>query len=241
MALKPVQSTGPTRTERIQQALSHLSEEAPATVLATVIDELANHIHRSTRDEQDPIREALTGLRNHPNAVAALRARFEASASRDFRNRFLTLQILGHLKLTEALPFLDDLVWQPLPRKRPGRCVHSSARQLEERLRVKAVHGIAFLRLPASDEALFRIMQTHPSLSVRVAAIDSYSWNAGDSREAAERLQALLSPAYHPYIQRPRFHRGVNYADFDRRMYAWMKRWAPKGKLPTQPDPGSEA
>ena len=96
----------------------------------------------------------------------------------------------------------------------------------------KAVQGIAYLRDAngGQDEAAVReiisIIQTHPSRSVRIAAIHARMRNHGDTAEAAATLYKLIPQEFHPYVEMPRFHRGMNRNVFDTRLKAWRDKWA---------------
>ena len=144
--------------------------------------------------------------------------------------------MLGALRREDAFEGLANIAWKALPPS-PARvrCVQVTPRAREETIQSKAVQGIAYLRSERAFAEAERIMREHESVAVRVEAIDAWMWNKGDADDAAARLYSLLPPQYHPYVERPRFHRGMDAARFEERMLAWMRRWAPKGKLPANP------
>ena len=93
-------------------------------------------------------------------------------------------------------------------------------------IRVKAVHGLAYLRTDESDEAIIDIMRYHESIAIRITAIDSYMWNNGDSEVAAQQLYIALPINLHKFVQRPRFRRGMDRAEFNAQLNDWQAQWA---------------
>jgi hypothetical protein len=163
--------------------------------------------------------------------VASLIAHYEKLPSGDHGQRLTTLQLIGELQRPDTQPFLHKTIWAPLP-NRPPEDEELTERDYEEMMRVKAVHGLAYLRTPDADKAVLEIMQRHESTAVRIAAIDSYMWNKGDSESAGQGLYRRLPEDLHKFVQRPRFHRGMDPDIFKAQLQAWQKRW---GSAPRQP------
>jgi hypothetical protein len=90
---------------------------------------------------------------------------------------------------------------------------------------VKAVEGIGYMRVEEGFNLLIDIMLNHESDVVRIAAVDAYMWNHNDSASAAETLYGALPPELHKYVQRPRFHRGMNVDEFNRQLASWIEKW----------------
>jgi len=71
------------------------------------------------------------------------------------------------------------------------------------------------------------VAQQHPSRAVRIAAIDAYMWNHGDTAEAAAHIYSALPESDHKYVTRPRFYRGMNREVFPTRLREWREKWGP--------------
>jgi hypothetical protein len=100
-------------------------------------------------------------------------------------------------------------------------------------VQVKAVQGLAYLATPQADAAVREVIVKHEALHVRVSAIDAYMWNHGDSPETAAELYRLLPADLHRYVERPRFHRGMDHQEFTRRLRAWQQKWGSQPQSPT--------
>ncbi len=167
-------------------------------------------------------------LKDQPHIVSSLVKYYETLPKTEYAHRLRTLEFIGELQRTDALPFLQAAIWEPLPEGQP-LIEGLSTRDLEEILRVKCVHGVSYLRTTESRNAAIDIMLRHESTAVRIAAIDSYMWNSNDSQEEAKRLYALLPQDLHMFIEQPRFHFGVDRQEFNTRLRAWREKW---GKTP---------
>lgn len=228
--------------EKASNRIRKLVDEIPKAVsqqdIESKMDTIFAEIGRTRRQDMELVHEALVGLRGQPNVVPALINRFNSLLLERFHDRMLTVQIIGELQRPDALDFLRSVVRKPLPpivpSREPGLI---TLRGNEEIIMVKAVQGIAYLRDAngGQDEGALKeilsIIQTHPSRSVRIAAIDAYMWNHGDTTEAAATLYKLIPQEFHPYVEMPRFHRGMNRNVFDIRLKTWRDKWADqKGK-----------
>ena len=195
-----------------------------------------NAVRRSLPHERVALLAAIDALRSHPHATTGLVEHYQSFGEVGYRERFTIVQILGALRHDDAAAFLASLIWRPLPPRLPRvKCRDTSPYALEVRVRAKATHGLAFRRTPPAYADCERIMLEHESTAVRVAAIDAYAWNQGDSRQARERLYAILPQAFHPYVERPRFHRGMDIDVFELCTLQWMRRWCTDGRLPPNP------
>jgi hypothetical protein len=208
---------------QILDVVRSLPPAAPAESLKVRIDTLLLEIERSTKDEMPIVRQAIDVLRAQPRAIESLTSYYASLPVLDRGRRGLALQILGELRSERALPFLLRVVQGALPAR--DRTHDLSTRDLEEIVHVRAVHAIGYLRTPRAYQELIRIMQTHDAFAVRIAAIDTFMWNQGDTGEKAAELQAILPDSLHPYIERPRFYSGMDMYAFDERLAEWRKRW----------------
>jgi hypothetical protein len=167
---------------------------------------------------------ALAALRNQPHLIASLIGHYDKLSRSDHAQRVTTLGMIGELQRTDATAFLHKTIWTPLPEAQPLE-EGPTPRDLEEIVLVKAVHGLAYLRTAEADKALIEVMQRHESIAVKIAAIDSYMWNHNDADAAAQQLYELVHTDLHKFVQRPRFHRGMDAKRFNEQLVAWRKKW----------------
>jgi hypothetical protein len=179
-------------------------------------------IGSSTRADMPIVRQALAELRRRRNAVPAIARSLNRARRADFVWRRSLLEVLGELQREDAFPVLRAVAWAPLPDREENAGEQMTARDHEEMLESVAVRGLAFIRtdagdfVPAIDDEVVKLAAQHPSLVVRLAAIDAFLWNHDDSAAARLRLQESLPQEMQQYITRPRRERGMDPEAFER-------------------------
>jgi hypothetical protein len=219
------------RPTAILDLVRDLPANAPTAMLLEATPELLSEIGRSNRRELPLVREAIALLRSQENVVAALAKTYENLPQEAFQRRLLVLQVVGETQRLDALHFLREVAWGPLPPASYVPCVGLSPRDYEEIIQSKAVQCIAYLRDdngdydPAVTAEVEKLILAHQSPSVRINAIDAYMWNRRDSQWAALTLYRKLPKDYRKYVARPRFDRGKNRDVFISQLETWRKRW----------------
>ncbi|HKV06756.1 MAG TPA: hypothetical protein VJ725_01375 [Thermoanaerobaculia bacterium] len=219
---------------RLRQVVADLSPAASADEMELALFNLLPQIYQATNQDLPVIAEVVASLRQQPAAVEAMARQYRQVPAEAIEQRLMVLGILGEMKRPDALAHLREVVWAPLP-PADSQAESLSARDFEEMVQVKAVQGLAYLATPQADAAVREVIKDHEALHVRVSAIDAYMWNHGDSAKTAAELYRLLPADLHPYVERPRFHHGMDREDFTRKLRAWQKKW---GSQP-QPAPPS--
>lgn len=211
---------------RLLSLVSALPANASEGDLSRALDSLLPEVFTATNQDLPAIAETVAALRQQPGAVQALAKRYRELESGDFDQRLLTLGLVGELKRPDAAAFLGEVVWAPLPARQDAPEGLLNERELEEMVQAKAVQGLAFVASSETDQAVREVMLKHPARHVRVTAIDAYLWNHGDQPEVAKELYELLPAELHPFVERPRFHAGVDPKEFAALLAAWQQKWA---------------
>ena len=87
---------------------------------------------------------------------------------------------------------------------------------------------------PTGDfSSVFNLSQNHTSKMVRLAAMDAYMWNNGDTTEAASTLLAHVNVAEQKFVRRPRRYRGMDAMAFEQQLMALYA--ANPADLPPEP------
>lgn len=225
---KRVPPPPPPTSQLPQPDLSPILNNIPPNASREQVDRgVADFIAAFSKARSGDLRrftDALAALREQPQLVASIVAHYQRLPQPDHTQRITTLAILGELRRPDALPFLQQTVWAPMP-SRQSRAEGLSSRDFEEMVIVKAVQGLGYLRTPESDRALVDVMQRHESHAVKLAAISSYMWNHNDSSEAAQALYQVLPADLHKFVERPRFHRDMDRNRFNEQLKAWQQKW----------------
>jgi hypothetical protein len=178
----------------------NLKPDEPKERLESLLPAFLGELRRAAKEDMPSAYEAISLLGQQPRAFSAMYEYYNQIPATDYPGRLFVLSIIGEMRKPEALPMLRGLVWSPLP---PGkRNVYLSKRQLEAIIKVKAVHGIAYLRTEEAYQELRKIIQTHESPIVRIGAIEAYKWNRGYHEETLAELRRILPEQYHSYVNR---------------------------------------
>lgn len=212
-------SVAPEKNRALGLTLS-IKPTAKVEDINAILPAIITEIARGAPRDLPSIREAMGILSRQPYAHAAFQSYYRALPPANYRERLFALALIGELRAHESFPLLREVVWSPLP----GTPTVSdqqdgmSERRSEETVRIKAIHGIGYLRTEEAFEELKRIMREHESKILRASAIDTYLWNRGDAPEAIAELTKLLPKEFHPYIGVVRFHKGVTAQEFSRKL-----------------------
>lgn len=211
--------------------MKKLPSKASREELDKGLEEILHEIELSTRGDISLIREAVARLRDQPKIIEALSDVYRSTPKVAFQKRYLMLSIIGELQRPDALKFLTEVVWAPLPPAESIKADNITQREYEEILQSKAIQGIAFLRNDVGEQnedavtETINVMQSHPARLVRISSIGAYMWNHGNSTKASTKLYSILPSEYHPYVEMPRFYQGINRKTFRKHLQNWRKNW----------------
>lgn len=215
----------PLDAAKLRSTVTALPANAAAAEVSKAIQTLLPDLLGASVGDAQTVADILKELGKQPQAVSAFAQSYRRLPPQAFEERLLTIGMVGELKRAESLPFLREVISAPLPAKDPSAAERLSQRELEEMIQAKAVQGLAYLGTKEADAAVRDVMLKHESEHVRQTAIDAYMFNHKDSPEVAKELYAILPQELHPYVERPRFHAGMDLKEFDERVRAWQEKW----------------
>jgi hypothetical protein len=93
-----------------------------------------------------------------------------------------------------------------------------------QRLQAKAVEGIAYRGSPDADAIVLDTIISHPSQTVRAAAIDAYLWNRGDTPEARLAILQIANANDKQFIDRIRREEGEAAASFNDKLAIYLQQ-----------------
>ena len=144
------------------------------------------------------------------------------------RHRII-LSILGEMKDERAVERLSDFVWHDgeltptvTSNGRPRPCMFEV--DGTELLQSRAAEMLSYIGTQAAKTTILKVAQSHPKLTVRMAAIDAHLYNHGDSREAADELRRLVRASDRPLVGLPRKVRGVDAEAFEQAVLEWYEQ-----------------
>lgn len=225
-------AAAPARTNQMLEIVQGLPESAIHDQLGERIDEILREMRRATRRDLPHLREGFVLLRRQPAIVEVIADTYENAPEDAFALLAAILGLLGELQREDAFEFFRGVAWTELPPRSEGPVHGLTDRDFAKILQRKAVQGMAFIRdgdgeiVEQVEDELVELMLSHPARTVRIAAIDSYMWNRGDTPAAAKALYQVLPEEYQQFVERPRFARGAHAASFNAKLDAWRARWA---------------
>lgn len=210
------------------QALAHESEDSAGHFEGKVANELDSKllaVRNANRTNVEASLRALATLASEQDLEPLLIARYEATPAEDYSSRRFLLSILGEFQDPRALSFFVSILSQRLPATGDEPDVYGAADE-EETVHVKAIHAIGYMRTDKAKRVLLDTMIEHESFLVRAEAVSTFMWNSHDKKEAAQELYRVLPASLQPFVEMPRFHRGMDSDAFDRAVAEWRKKWA---------------
>ncbi len=227
---------GAFEASRMRQVVADLPLVASVDEVELALSDVLPQVYKATKGDVPVIADVVARLRKQPGAVEAMARQYRQLPAEAIEQRLVVLSMLGEMKRPDAVAQLREVVWAPLPpADSQGELL--TERDFEEMVQAKAVHGLAYLATPQADAAVLEVIERHEALHVRVSAIDAYMWNHGDSPKTAAELYRLLPADLHMYVERPRFHSGMDRKEFTRKLSAWQQKW---GSQPESSTPGHD-
>jgi hypothetical protein len=225
-------SVSPQTGNRVFTLAKNISPNVSSQELVAELEKILIEIMKTHPSEMPLVYESINSLRQQPVVIDGLITLYHTVKKEDFNKRLLVLSLIGELRLEKSFPFFKQIVWRPLPFEKNLNRTEAgfSQRDYEEMLTAKAVHGIGYLCNNESFNELEKIMTSHESKHVRIAAINTYMWNKKDDNMEAAHLYKILPMTFHPYVERPRFSCHVDPTQFDVQMSRWLSKWKTSGK-----------
>jgi hypothetical protein len=193
-----------------------LPENASAETLIGSLPSLISAMQVARGPGVRAVRQSIEVLRQQPNTVRAFENVYAQVPTNNWSRRRFLIAVVGELRRPDGLGLLQSVVWGTLPQ--PTRSKSLSAREMEESVQAKAVEGMAYLRSDEGDKAVLRVIDSHPSSVVRAAAIDSYLWNHGDTKQALDEMCSRVRVEDRKYVGLARFSRKMKADIFNRQL-----------------------
>lgn len=180
--------------------------------------------------EAQSIRDQIAKVRNNDSVLEALVSNLFQLPITDFGRHQLLLSIIGELRNPKSVEHLvrfinisDDEMLSPPPRGQ-GNGLNTSYLDYAAALKARATEMLAFVGTQDALSIVLKIASEHGSKAVRLAALDSFAFNHGDSPEAIKTARAAAKQGEDKLVNLPRRERGFNPEDFDAKVRAFYER-----------------
>lgn len=202
---------------RAEQVQSPTLPLPPPRDRATTDDFLA-WIGQMPRERVGEVREAIAALEDKSAVAEVLNGQLLDLPCTDASRHLLLMSTLGELSHESSAAALERFTWLSNEqiyhtRSVPNEsCDFSTSGMLQSR----AVEMMVWVLKGSDDAAVLRVIRDHPERSVRMAAIDAYLFQHGDTPEAVQTLRDLVSPEDRAMVGLPRFGAHTDPETFER-------------------------
>jgi hypothetical protein len=203
----------------------------PRRLEAETLEHFVRWVAAVPVSEVQVIRHAISAARKDDSVFGALVASIFQLPVMDFGRHQLLLSILGELQHPKSVEPLakfidlpgDTVVPRPPPDQSKG--LFTSYLDYAGALQARAVEMLAFMKTGEALAAVLQIAASHTSRTVRLAALDAFVFNHGDSAEAIEKARAVARPEEAKMVGLPRRTRDFDPREFDGKVRAFYQRY----------------
>ena len=202
------------RFEQIQSPTLPLPPPRDAKTTEAFLSWIAN----MPRDRTHEVRDAIAAITEKSLVSATLSEQLLKLPCMDAGRHLLLLSTIGELREQSSTPFLERFTWlsdneisneeQSLSRD----CSFSASGMLQAR----AAEMLVWVLQGKKDDVVLRIIREHPSRAVRMAAVDAYLFQRGDSTAVMDFLRGQVAVDDLSMIGLPRFGAETDPKTFER-------------------------
>ena len=180
----------------------------------------------SVPDERDDARQALALMSADPLVASTLCTLGKKSVKTDGTRALVAFALLGEMRSDKGVRCLAALLRHKASPNGPKEVESGVANAILdlERLQAKAVEGIAYRGSADADAIVLDTIISHPSQTVRAAAIDAYLWNRGDTPEARLAILQIANANDKQFIDRIRREEGEAAASFNDKLAIYLQQ-----------------
>ena len=227
----------PPRQELSKEITPQVNKIMPLHAEST--DEFLRTVTNSSLGQLSSVRAELQRVSENPVIVDALANRLLILPVTDIDRHLTILSALGEMRNPRAITALKNFIWAKQAVVSQPLAGHSTELGVsffnhDGALRARAVEMLAYINNEESSAEVLHIAADHPGAEVRLAAMDSYLYDHGDSDQAKAELARTVRPDEIKLIGLPRFTKSTNPKLFDQQVAAFYKRYPEE--LPPSPD-----
>ena len=181
-------------------------------------DDFLTWIGTMPRERVGEVREAIAAIEDKSAVAEVLNGQMLDLPCADSSRHLLLMSTIGELGQESSAAALERFTWLS------DEAIHQSTANPAEScdfttsglLQSRAVEMMVWVLKGQDDAAVLRVIRDHPLRSVRMAAIDAYLFQHGDTPEAVKTLRDLVSPEDRPMVGLPRFGAHTDPETFER-------------------------
>ena len=214
------------------------SVRPPVPLTPEKVDEFLRWVATVPVSQKETIRQQIAAAAADSRVVEALTDRLLKFPVTDYTRHLMILSTLGELRSPRAIGPLKQFIWYDkdmFAESASGAStgIKTSYFYPSRALQSRAVEMLAYLRTEEALAATREVAAKHSAGEVRIAAINAYLFNQGDSENAKAELGQLVQDSDRKFIGLPRRTSDMNLREFEQKVHDYYERFP--GERPPAP------
>lgn len=219
-----------------------LPTQTPIALSPGTVDQFVTWVLTMNSTQVDDVVQQIALVAGNNSVVDVVASKLSFTQPGSIGHQLIYLSILGQMRNERAIAALRDYVYSTechVVEQLQQRGTPASATTVMDvcaMLKSHAINMISFINTQAAQEIVLQTIANHPSKSVRMSAMDSFLYNAGDSPAAIELVTRYARPEERLFVGLPRLDPSTSLKEFDRSV-AEFYRAHPEQLPPAPPIP----
>ena len=223
---------GPAPGDQSRSTISYqpLPTQPPVPLSVSTVDKFVFWVMTMNSTQVDDVIKQIAPVASDNAIVDAVASRLSFTNSGSVAHQLVYLSILGQMKNERAIAPLRDYIYanncavlEQLDRAKTDQA-KTTVMDTCALLKSHAVNMIAYINTPAARQTVLAAASNHPSKPVRLSAINSFLYNAGDSPAAVELVTRYVRPDERIFVGLPRLDPGTSLKEFDHRVAQFYRQ-----------------
>lgn len=215
-----------------------VSARPPVALTPEKADEFLRWVATVPISQKETIRQQIAAAAADSRVVDALTDRLLKFPVTDHTRHLMILSTLGEIRSPRAIGSLKQFIWYDKDMFAAGASgvstgVKTSYFYPTRGLQSRAVEMLAYIRSEEALAATREVAAKHPGGEVRIAAINAYLFNQGDSEKAKAELSQQVRESDRKFIGLPRRTHDMNLREFEEKVCAYYEKYP--GERPPAP------
>jgi hypothetical protein len=180
--------------------------------------------------QKQTIRQQIAAAAADSRVVDALTNRLLKFPVTDHTRHLMILSTLGEIRSPRAIPSLKQFIWYDKDMfsevaSGPSTGVKTSYFYPTHALQSRAVEMLAYIGSEEALAATREVAAKHPGEEVRIAAINAYLYNQGDSEKAIAEISQVVDSNDRKFVGLARRTGDMSLGEFEKKVQAYYEKY----------------
>lgn len=206
-----------------------LPTQPPVPLSVSTVDKFAFWVLTMNSTQVDDVTAQIALVAADDSVVDAVAGRLSFRNPGSVGHQLVYLSVLGQMKNPRAITPLHDYVYStdcPVLEQinqEHSQSLNTSFLDTCAMLKSHAISMVSFINTQIAQQVVLQAVADHPSKAVRIAAMDAFLYNAGDSTAAFALVNSHAQPADRIFIGLPRLDPSTSLKEFDQRVVQFYR------------------